>query len=133
MLIARSNEGICVCHSIAEFPYVRFTKWNPRMVELTGYQMAEINRLGWYQTLYPDEELRARAMERMTKNRHHDGLRTSADVHLGIAQARQLPGLTSMLPAFSRFSNISRSRGSFRWAVASRPWHSPRANSAVVA
>ena len=74
MLIARSNEGICVCHSIAEFPYVRFTKWNPRMVELTGYQMAEINRLGWYQTLYPDEELRARAMERMTKNRHHDDL-----------------------------------------------------------
>ena len=68
-LFERASEGICVCHAIPEFPFVRFTSWNARMTEITGFTMAEINRLGWYQTLYPDPEVRERAMARMASMR----------------------------------------------------------------
>jgi PAS domain S-box-containing protein len=64
-LIRTAAEGICVCHAVAEYPFVAFTVWNDRMTELTGYTMEEINRLGWYQTMYPDPELQARAVARM--------------------------------------------------------------------
>uniref|UniRef100_B8HJU3 Circadian input-output histidine kinase CikA n=1 Tax=Cyanothece sp. (strain PCC 7425 / ATCC 29141) TaxID=395961 RepID=B8HJU3_CYAP4 len=73
-LIDRAAEGICMCHGIEEFPYVRFTVWNQRMVSLTGYTMEEINRLGWYQTLYPDSEIREAAIERMSRMRQGEDL-----------------------------------------------------------
>ena len=46
------------------------------MKEITGYTMDEINRRGWYQTVYPDPEVQAKAMERMSKMRHGDNLLT---------------------------------------------------------
>jgi PAS domain S-box-containing protein len=45
------------------------------MTELTGYTMAEINRLGWYQTVYSDPEVRERAIARMERMRAGDDLR----------------------------------------------------------
>ena len=48
-------EGLCVCRDISEFPHLRFTVWNHRMTEITGYTLEQINRSGWYETLYPDE------------------------------------------------------------------------------
>jgi PAS domain S-box-containing protein len=45
------------------------------MTELTGYTLEEINRLGWYQTLYPEPEVRARVIERMARMRVGDDLR----------------------------------------------------------
>ena len=45
------------------------------MTEITGYTMEEINRLGWYQTVYPDPELQAKAIERMKKMRQSENLR----------------------------------------------------------
>ena len=45
-ILANAAEGICVCHSVDEYPFVRFTHWNERMTETTGYSMDEINRLG---------------------------------------------------------------------------------------
>ena len=42
-------EGLCICHEIADFPFVEFTVWNPMMERITGYSQAEINQLGWYQ------------------------------------------------------------------------------------
>jgi PAS domain S-box-containing protein len=68
-IIEHATEGLCVCHEIAEFPYVAFTVWNDQIIEITGYTMNEINRLGWYQTMYPDPEIRARAIERMARMR----------------------------------------------------------------
>ena len=62
-------DGICVCHAIDTFPHVRFTFWNRRMVELTGYQREEINQNGWYQSVYPDPDVQAKAMARMTEMR----------------------------------------------------------------
>lgn len=68
-LIRVAGEGICACREIPDFPYVRFDVWNDRMVELTGYSVDEINRLGWYQSLYPDAEVRERAIVRMERMR----------------------------------------------------------------
>lgn len=71
-------EGICVCLNIDEFPFVFFSHWNCKMEVLTGYTMAEINELGWYQTLYPDEELRKKAIARMVGMRQGDNLSTES-------------------------------------------------------
>jgi PAS domain S-box-containing protein len=73
-IIEHATEGLCVCHEIVEFPHVAFTVWNDRMIEITGYTMNEINRLGWYQTMYPDPEVQARAIERMARMRQGDDI-----------------------------------------------------------
>lgn len=73
-VLNQAADGICVCHAISEKPYVRFTHWNPRMVEITGYTMDEINRFGWYQTMYPDPEVQKRAIERMASMRDGDDI-----------------------------------------------------------
>ena len=67
-------EGLCVCHDIPQHPYVAFTVWNQRMTEITGYTMEQINRLGWYQTLYPDPDLQEKAKNRMQRMRQGDDL-----------------------------------------------------------
>jgi len=73
-VIERAAEGICVCHAIEEHPHVAFTVWNERMGDITGYTMDEINRLGWYQTMYPDPQLQQKAVERMERMRQGDDL-----------------------------------------------------------
>ena len=62
-------DGMCICHAIDDFPFVRFTFWNQRMVDLSGYSREEINRKGWYQSVYPDPVVRARAVARMEQMR----------------------------------------------------------------
>jgi PAS domain S-box-containing protein len=74
-VIECAAEGICVCHEIPEFPFVRFTVWNERMREITGYALEEINQKGWHQSLYPDPAVREAAMERMARMRAGDNLR----------------------------------------------------------
>jgi len=73
-ILEKAADGICVCHNIHEEPYVKFTHWNPRMTGITGYTMEEINKLGWYQTLYTDPEVQKRAIERMAKMREGDDI-----------------------------------------------------------
>jgi len=73
-ILQNAAEGICVCHNIPDAPYVRFTHWNPQMVAITGYTMDDINRLGWYQTMYPDPEVQKRAIERMARMRTGDDI-----------------------------------------------------------
>jgi PAS domain S-box-containing protein len=74
-IIQCAAEGICVCHEIPVFPFVHFTVWNERMQEITGYTLSEINREGWYQSLYPDPEVRQAARARMARMREGDNLR----------------------------------------------------------
>jgi PAS domain S-box-containing protein len=74
-IIELAADGICVCHEIIQYPYVRFTVWNRCMQEITGYSKEEINRLGWYQTVYPDKTLQDKAIERMNRMRRGDDLR----------------------------------------------------------
>jgi PAS domain S-box-containing protein len=74
-LIRGAAEGLCVCHEIPEYPFVRFTVWSDRMAEITGYTMDQINRLGWYQTVYPDDQIRGLAVARMAEMRAGRDLR----------------------------------------------------------
>jgi PAS domain S-box-containing protein len=73
-ILEKAADGICVCHNIREKPYVKFIHWNPRMTGITGYTMEEINKLGWYHTMYPDPEVQTRAIERMAKMREGDDI-----------------------------------------------------------
>jgi len=45
------------------------------MTELTGYTMAEINQVGWYQTIYPDAATRKRAEHRREQSLAGDDMR----------------------------------------------------------
>ncbi|MHB8957586.1 MAG: PAS domain-containing protein [Pirellulaceae bacterium] len=74
VIMQRATEGLCVCHEVPHYPYVQFTVWSERMVQITGYTMDEINRLGWYQSLYPDPESQTKAAARMARMRHDDDL-----------------------------------------------------------
>ncbi|MBN1187578.1 MAG: PAS domain S-box protein [Bacteroidales bacterium] len=73
-IIKHAAEGLCVCHNINEFPYVKFTVWNDRMIDITGYTQDEINQKGWYQSLYPDPEIRQKAIDRMSSMREGDDI-----------------------------------------------------------
>ncbi|MGD9158397.1 MAG: PAS domain S-box protein [Desulfobacteraceae bacterium] len=74
-ILKKAADGICVCHNISAEPYVKFTHWNPRMTEITGYTLDEINKLGWYQSVYPDPELQQKAVERMSSMRKGDDIK----------------------------------------------------------
>lgn len=73
-LIETMVDGIAVCHFISEEPFVRFTLWNQAMQALTGYDLGEINRMGWYQTVYVDPDLQDAARRRMDRMRQGDNL-----------------------------------------------------------
>jgi PAS domain S-box-containing protein len=73
-IIEHASEGLCVCHVTPGSPYLAVTIWNRRMTDLTGYTMEEINRLGWYQTVYPDPELRDKAIQRVAAASEGDDL-----------------------------------------------------------
>ena len=76
LVVSNAGEGICVCHEVNFYPFVQFTIWNERMQTMTGYSMEEINRLGWYQSMYPDPEIQKRAIERMQRMRFGDNLQS---------------------------------------------------------
>lgn len=73
-ILDKAADGICVCHNIRTFPFVKFTHWNPRMMEITGYTMEQINEFGWYQTMYPDPEIQKIAIHRMETMRENDDI-----------------------------------------------------------
>ena len=73
-ILEKAADGICVCYNIPEKPYVKFTHWNPRMTTITGYNKEEINKLGWYQTMYPDPGIQKQAIERMAQMRKGDDI-----------------------------------------------------------
>lgn len=73
-ILDQMAEGLCVCHPIDRFPFVQFTVWNQQMERITGYTLEEINRLGWYQSLYPDPEIQGQAIARMERMRDGDNL-----------------------------------------------------------
>lgn len=56
-IIDNITDGLCVFHTIAEPPFVRFTIWNDRMTAITGYSMAAINSSGWPSTIDPNTPL----------------------------------------------------------------------------
>lgn len=65
-VIHTAAEGICVCHPGGPAPFVRFSVWNGRMTEITGYTMAEMNELGT-QILWPEPGEHARVMAALAR------------------------------------------------------------------
>jgi len=99
-IIEHAAEGVCVWHNIQHYPYVRFTVWNRRMQEITGYSMAEINRLGWYQTIYSDPVIREQVQERMERMRTGDDLHNEGwEITRSDGQKRFLEINTTILPS----------------------------------
>ena len=97
-VIERAAEGVCVCHDILEYPYVRFTVWNNRMAEITGYDIDDINRLGWYQTVYPDAEIQEKARQRMERMRQGEDLHNERwEIRRADRQKRTVAISTSIL------------------------------------
>jgi len=74
-VIRTAAEGICAGTPIPDHPRVRFTVWNDRMVELTGYTMDEVNRIGWFEAMHPDPADRDRARAKMARVLAGDELR----------------------------------------------------------
>lgn len=74
-ILENMAEGLCVCCEVEKFPYVRFTVWNRQMEAITGYTIEEINSLGRHQSLYPDLEVRERAIARMEQMREGKNLK----------------------------------------------------------
>jgi len=106
-IIASATEGICACHDVPEFPYVRFTVWNDRMTEITGYSMEEINTSGWYQTVYPDPEVQARAKARMDRMRQGDNLNQEEwEITRKDGQKRQILISTRIVPGGETGVNV---------------------------
>ncbi|HLO64750.1 MAG TPA: bacteriohemerythrin, partial [Azonexus sp.] len=68
-LILTMIDGIAVYQYMAEPPYTRFSLWNPAMVALTGYSLAEMNELGWSQLLYADLSIQENTRNCMEKLR----------------------------------------------------------------
>lgn len=106
-IIQRSAEGICVCHAIPDYPYIKFTVWNNRMTELTGYTIKEINIKGWYQSMYPDPMLQQKAIKRMERMREGKDLFGERwEVVRSDGQKRIFSISTSLLPSDNDRDNV---------------------------
>lgn len=66
-IIEHAAEGLCVCHQLDHSPYLLFTVWNERMMEITGYGRDVINARGWAQTLHAGPEQQMLASERIER------------------------------------------------------------------
>ncbi len=106
-IIASATEGICACHEVPEFPYVRFTVWNPQMIEITGYTLEEINNSGWYQSVYPDPEVQARVKANWDRIREGDNLNQEEwEIIRKDGQRRQMLISTRVVPGGETGMNV---------------------------
>jgi len=62
LIIERATEGICVCRTAKDGSRLLFEIWNPRMREITGCDLEEVNRLGWT-ALLSSEDADGRELE----------------------------------------------------------------------
>ena len=59
-----AGKGICICHSTGESPFIRFSLWNQKMRELTGYTLEQMNSPGWHRRVCPDPIIQEKAKKR---------------------------------------------------------------------
>ena len=117
-IIERASEGLCVCHEAAEFPFIHFTIWNDRMTEITGYTIEEINRRGWYQTVYLDAESAERSRQRLAErfagrdSRSEESIITRADgtQRTLLISGKLLPGVEGPPQVLATITDISGQR-----------------------
>ncbi|MBF0457420.1 MAG: PAS domain S-box protein [Nitrospirae bacterium] len=74
LIVENVTDGLSVSHAVEKHPYIIFTVWNHHMTEITGYTIGEINRIGWYNSLFPDPQQLKRIVERVDAVRAGDNL-----------------------------------------------------------
>lgn len=98
-VIQHAAEGLCVGHPIDAPQRLRFSVWNERMTQMTGYSMDEVNRIGWFEALYPDPLERNRAVARLETLQTGKDLRSEAwEITRKDGRRRVLQITTSILP-----------------------------------
>jgi len=97
-IIDRAGEGLCVGRRLTYFPFVLFTVWNRRMHQITGYSMEDINRKGWFDTLYPDLKCQQAAKERMNAvRRGNDQFSEESEITCANGEKRAVLVSTTMI------------------------------------
>jgi PAS domain S-box-containing protein len=66
-LIEGIAEGLCVCTKTRDYPYVKFTVWNKKLIDITGYTMEEINEKGLYTALFVHPEDKEKVFQWLEK------------------------------------------------------------------
>jgi two-component system, cell cycle sensor histidine kinase and response regulator CckA len=61
-VVRTAGEGICAGTALPHPPFGRFSVWNDRMTELTGYTLDEINEIGWFDAVHPGPDRQAEAL-----------------------------------------------------------------------
>jgi formylglycine-generating enzyme required for sulfatase activity len=69
------------------------------MRDMTGYTLEEINRLGWYQSIYPDPELRKKAVERTSRVRKGDDIQAEEWPITTKSGEKRAPGPSGTFPS----------------------------------
>lgn len=106
-VIDKAAEGLCVCHMIPDSPHVVFTLWNNLMTEITGYTMEEINRIGWYDALFPEASMQLHALERMEGIKHGNHLnREEWEITRADGEKRTISISTSLIESADGTSHI---------------------------
>ncbi|MCC7385156.1 MAG: PAS domain S-box protein [Deltaproteobacteria bacterium] len=73
-VIESAVEGICVWEEVEDRPgALRFSVWNRRMTEISGYTREDLDRFGWGQMMDRDSDTQARVAERMSGLRSGQG------------------------------------------------------------
>ena len=68
-------EGVCSFNGSREHPFIRFTLWNKRMQEITGYSIEQVNSRGWYQQVVPYPFLREKISRRISRMFQGEGVK----------------------------------------------------------
>ncbi|MBF0487596.1 MAG: PAS domain S-box protein [Nitrospirae bacterium] len=65
LIMENVTDGLAVSYVMEHDPFMIFTVWNRQMTGITGYTMGEINRIGWYNGLFPHPQQQQRIRQRM--------------------------------------------------------------------
>ncbi|MDX2147990.1 MAG: PAS domain S-box protein [Planctomycetota bacterium] len=99
LAIEHAAAGVCAWHEDPAFPKLRFTLWNERMVQITGYTMDQVNEHGWLTLAIggnPSGVIRSK--KRADRIRAGDHLRAEAiDIRHADGGTRTISASTSLL------------------------------------
>jgi PAS domain S-box-containing protein len=106
-VIAHATEGLLVWHPIEEVPHIRFTVWNHRMEEITGFSMEEINQRGWIETMYDDAFTQAKVRESVKRLLEGEALvRQDRLIHRADGQRRTVIISSCMIPGLDNPKHV---------------------------
>jgi PAS domain S-box-containing protein len=91
-------EGLCVCTIQPQYPALSFSLWNPQMVSITGYSLAEINTMNWSKVLYARSDTRHRVVAAINDIREGKNISQEWEIVRKDGEKRTVSISTSSLP-----------------------------------